>query len=54
MAINLQYSFMSSLISEKNKWFPNERKKIMFESIIMAGACRRLFKPCHEAPLNGK
>ena len=33
MAINLQYIFMSSLISEKNKWLPNERKKIILKAL---------------------
>ena len=52
MTISLQSIFISSLISEKkHKWLPNERKKIIFESINIAGACRRLFKPCHQAHL---
>ena len=42
--------FITSLISKKKiKWLPNERK-IMFESISMAGACS-LFKPYHQIPL---
>ena len=54
MTVNLQYIFMSSLISEKNKWLSNERKRIIFESIGMAGALRRLFKPYRQALLNAK
>ena len=54
MAINLQSIFISSLISEIYKWLSNERKKDMFESISMAEACRRLFKPCHQAALKAK
>ena len=46
--------FVSSLNSEQNKRLSNERKKSIFESISIAGACRRLFKPCHQAPLNAK
>ena len=37
---------------KKTKWLPNERK-IMFESISMAGACC-FFKPCHQVPLKVK
>ena len=54
MTINLQSIFISSLNSENIKWLSNERKKFMFESISMAGACRRLFKLCHQAPLTAK
>ena len=43
MTINLQFIFITSLISKKTKWLPNERK-IMFKSISMAGACSS-FKP---------
>ena len=43
---------MSSLNSKKSKWLSNEKKK--FESISMAGACKRLFKSCHQAPLKAK
>ena len=53
MTINLQSIFISSLISEKNKWFLNKRKKVMFGNISMGGACR-LFKHCHQAPLKAK
>ena len=31
-----------------------KEKNIMFESISKAGACRRLFKPCHQEPLKAK
>ena len=55
MTINLQSIFISSIISEKKtSGCKMKEKKIMFESISMAGACRRLFKPCHQAPLNTK
>ena len=53
MTINLQYFLITSLISkQKSKWLPNERK-IMFESISMAGACS-LFKLYHQVPLKVK
>ena len=53
MTISLQSIFISSLISEKNhKWLPNERKKIMFESINMAGACRRLDLPLNRTAIS--
>lgn len=38
-------------ILQKYKWLSNERKKIMFKSISIAGACRGLFKSCYQAPL---
>ena len=53
MTVNLQSIFISSLNSEKKMWSSDE-KKTMFESIRMAGACRSLFKLCHQAPLNAK
>ena len=37
---------------KKPKWLPNGRK-IMFESISMAGACS-LFKPYYQVPLKAK
>ena len=37
MTIGLHYKFLSTLITGKNKGLTNERKKIMFESISMAG-----------------
>ena len=54
MTINLQSIFISILNSGKHKWLSTKRKKIMFEIISMAGACRRFFKPCHQAPLKEK
>ena len=52
MTINLQSIFISSIISEKKtSGCKIKAKKIMFESISMDRACRRLFKPCHQAPL---
>ena len=64
MTTNLQAMFISSLNSEKTSGCKrnerkktnetNETKKLMFEIISMAGACRRLFKPCHQAPLKAK
>ena len=36
MTINLQSIFISSLISEKNKWFLNKRKKVMFKTLAWA------------------
>ena len=38
------YSYNKLIFLKRTKWLPNERK-IMFEGISMAGACRRLFKP---------
>ena len=64
MTMNLQAIFVSSLNSEKTSGCKrnerkktnetNERKKLMFKIISMAGACRRLFKPCHQALLKAK
>ena len=54
MTVNLQSIFISSLNSEKKMWSSDEKKKTMFESIRMAGACRSLFRLCHQAPLNAK
>ena len=52
MTINLQFIFITSLTSKKNKWLPNERK-IMFKRISMAGDCSS-FKPYHRVPLKAK
>ena len=44
------YFYNKLIFLKRTKWLPNERK-IMFERISMAGACRRLFKPYHQVPL---
>ena len=54
MTINWQFTIISSLNSEKNKWLSKKRKKFMFETNSMSGASSRLFKPCHQAPLKAK
>ena len=43
--MKLQLIFISSLNSEKASGCQMKEKKIMFESISMAGSFRRLFKP---------
>ena len=56
MTINLQSIFISNLNSGKRKEASDchmKEKKFVFESINIAGACR-LFKPCHQAPLEAK
>ena len=49
MTINLQSAFM-----KKTRGCQMKEKELMLESISMVGTSRRLFKPCHQAPLKEK